>query len=252
MNPEDAHFKGQQDVFQALGTGVIANSFEGFNSCVFAYGQSGSGKTYTMLGADTDPGVIPRLCGALYQRIDANTDENMKYKVEVSYMEIYNEKVKDLLNAGGKSKKPLRVREHKVMGPYVEGLTKLAVTGFDAIETLMAEGNMLRHTAATALNNQSSRSHAVFTLIFTQAQYDPATKQTGEKVSRLCLVDLAGSERQNKTKATGARLREGANINKSLTTLGLVISSLAEACTAAMAWLRSTCVCRSIVRCSAC
>lgn len=103
--------------------------------------------------------------------------------------------------------------------------------GYDAIETLMDEGNKIRHTAATAMNDQSSRSHAVFTLIFTQAQYDPATKQTGEKVSRLCLVDLAGSERQSKTQATGAQLKEGANINKSLTTLGLVISSLADACT---------------------
>ena len=111
-----------------------------------------------------------------------NTDEHMSYKVEVSYMEIYNEKVKDLLSVGGK-KQNLKVRNHKVMGPYVEGLTKLAVAGYESIKTLMDEGNKLRHTAKTKMNDESSRSHAIFTLNFTQAQYDPATKQTGEKVN---------------------------------------------------------------------
>ena len=173
---------------------------------------------------------------ALYDKISANEDKNMTYTTEVSYMEIYNEQVNDLLPRDllsvGKSKTPLReglrVREHKVVGPYVEGLTKLAVESYEAIETLMTEGNKVRRTAATAMNDRSSRSHAVFTLIFTQAMYDPATKQTGEKVSRLCLVDLAGSERSGKTGAKGARLREGSNINTSLTTLGRVISALAE------------------------
>eukprot|EP00040_Diaphanoeca_grandis_P036360 m.231560 g.231560 ORF g.231560 m.231560 type:complete len:1168 (+) comp33603_c2_seq1:217-3720(+) len=228
FDDKDSNFVGQEQVFESVGVGVIDNSFEGYNSCIFAYGQTGSGKTYTMMGMDSDPGVIPRLCTSLYDRIHQNEDPNMSFKVEVSYMEIYNEKVKDLLSVGGK-KQNLRVREHKIMGPYVEGLTKLAVTGYEAIATLMNEGNKIRHTAATAMNNQSSRSHAVFTLIFTQAMYDPATKSSGEKVSRISLVDLAGSERQAKTQASGARLQEGSNINKSLTTLGQVISSLAEA-----------------------
>ena len=119
--------------------------------------------------------------------MEENTDENMSYKVEVSYMEIYNEKVKDLLSVGGK-KQNLKVRNHKVMGPYVEGLTKLAVAGYDSIKTLMDEGNKLRHTAKTKMNDESSRSHAIFTLNFTQAQYDPATKQTGEKVTPVLCV----------------------------------------------------------------
>eukprot|EP00039_Didymoeca_costata_P005378 m.81148 g.81148 ORF g.81148 m.81148 type:complete len:1330 (+) comp12793_c0_seq1:169-4158(+) len=228
FDQEDSHFAGQEQVFQSLGVGVLDNAFKGFNACIFAYGQTGSGKTYSMMGTKTERGIIPRLCTGLYDRMAANDDPNLSFKVEVSYMEIYNEKVKDLLSVGNNTKKNLRVREHKVMGPYVEGLTKLAVAGYESIETLMEEGNKKRHTASHALNAESSRSHAVFTLFFTQARYDSATDSTGEKVSRISLVDLAGSERQSKTQATGDRLKEGSNINKSLTTLGLVISALAK------------------------
>ena len=130
---------------------------------------------------------------SLFERIAANDNENVSYKVELSYMEIYNEQVRDLLTVKAGKKKTLRVREHKVLGPYVEGLTKLAVADYASIDTLMAEGNKSRTTAATAMNAESSRSHAVVTLILTQPIYDPASKQTGEKVSRICLVDLAGT-----------------------------------------------------------
>lgn len=224
---EDPHFAGQENVFDNLGTDVLDNAFAGFNACIFAYGQTGSGKTYTMMGTKTDPGLIPRLCTNLYDRMGENTDKNVSFKVEVSYMEIYNEKVKDLLSVGGQ-KKNLKVREHKVLGPFVEGLTRLAVSGYDSIKTLMDEGNKNRSVAKTNMNDESSRSHAVFTLFFTQATYDEATKQTGERVSRISLVDLAGSERHSKTGTTGDRLKEGANINKSLTNLGLCISALAK------------------------
>ncbi|XP_015748717.1 PREDICTED: kinesin-like protein KIF13A, partial [Acropora digitifera] len=156
-----------------------------------------------------------------------NEDENITYKVEVSYIEIYNEKVRDLLCPRG-NHAMLRVREHKILGPYVEGLTKLVVSSFKDIETLMIEGNKSRTVAATNMNTESSRSHAVFNIVLTRSEYDHQTESIGEKVSKLSLVDLAGSERASKSGAEGERLKEGSNINRSLVTLGQVISSLAD------------------------
>ena len=141
-------------------------------------------------------------------------------------MEIYCERVRDLLNPNSKGN--LRVREHPLLGPYVEDLSKLAVTSYDDIYDLMEEGNKARTVAATNMNETSSRSHAVFTIIFTQHKHDQDSGLTAEKVSKVSLVDLAGSERAESTGAKGTRLKEGANINKSLTTLGKVISALAE------------------------
>uniref|UniRef100_A0A674K6K4 Kinesin family member 1C n=1 Tax=Terrapene triunguis TaxID=2587831 RepID=A0A674K6K4_9SAUR len=142
------------------------------------------------------------------------------------YMEIYCERVRDLLNP--KSRGHLRVREHPIMGPYVEDLSKLAVTSFADIADLMDCGNKARTVAATNMNESSSRSHAVFTIVFTQRRHDYLTDLDTEKVSKISLVDLAGSERAESSGAKGMRLKEGANINKSLTTLGKVISALAE------------------------
>uniref|UniRef100_A0A8B9CK72 plus-end-directed kinesin ATPase n=3 Tax=Anser TaxID=8842 RepID=A0A8B9CK72_9AVES len=144
----------------------------------------------------------------------------------VSYMEIYCERVRDLLNP--KNKGNLRVREHPLLGPYVEDLSKLAVTSYTDIADLMDAGNKARTVAATNMNETSSRSHAVFTIVFTQKKHDAETDLSTEKVSKISLVDLAGSERADSTGAKGTRLKEGANINKSLTTLGKVISALAE------------------------
>ncbi|XP_015777124.1 PREDICTED: kinesin-like protein KIF13A [Acropora digitifera] len=187
----------------------------------------GSGKTFTMMGSHDQNGLIPRLCGELFDRISQNEDENITYKVEVSYIEIYNEKVRDLLCPRG-NHAMLRVREHKILGPYVEGLTKLVVSSFKDIETLMIEGNKSRTVAATNMNTESSRSHAVFNIVLTRSEYDHQTESIGEKVSKLSLVDLAGSERASKSGAEGERLKEGSNINRSLVTLGQVISSLAD------------------------
>uniref|UniRef100_A0A8B9NNH2 plus-end-directed kinesin ATPase n=1 Tax=Accipiter nisus TaxID=211598 RepID=A0A8B9NNH2_9AVES len=145
---------------------------------------------------------------------------------QVSYMEIYCERVRDLLNP--KNKGNLRVREHPLLGPYVEDLSKLAVTSYTDIADLMDAGNKARTVAATNMNETSSRSHAVFTIVFTQKKHDTETDLSTEKVSKISLVDLAGSERADSTGAKGTRLKEGANINKSLTTLGKVISALAE------------------------
>ncbi|XP_062421319.1 kinesin-like protein KIF13A isoform X4 [Pungitius pungitius] len=220
-------YAGQEVVFKCLGEGILENAFQGYNACIFAYGQTGSGKSFSMMGNGDQPGLIPRLCCSLFERVHREENEGHTFKVEVSYMEIYNEKVRDLLDPKG-SRQSLKVREHKVLGPYVDGLSQLAVTNFEDIEVLMSEGNKSRTVAATNMNEESSRSHAVFSIIVTQTLYDLQSGNSGEKVSKLSLVDLAGSERVSKTGAAGERLKEGSNINKSLTTLGCVISALAD------------------------
>ncbi|XP_053099893.1 kinesin-like protein KIF13A isoform X10 [Hemicordylus capensis] len=220
-------YAGQEVVFKCLGEGILEKAFQGYNACIFAYGQTGSGKSFSMMGNTEQLGLIPRLCCALFQRITSEENDSHTFKVEVSYMEIYNEKVRDLLDPKG-SRQSLKVREHKVLGPYVDGLSQLAVTSFEDIESLMSEGNKSRTVAATNMNEESSRSHAVFNIIITQTLYDLQSGNSGEKVSKVSLVDLAGSERVSKTGAAGERLKEGSNINKSLSTLGLVISSLAD------------------------
>uniref|UniRef100_A0AAR2LHC3 Kinesin motor domain-containing protein n=1 Tax=Pygocentrus nattereri TaxID=42514 RepID=A0AAR2LHC3_PYGNA len=219
--------ESQEVVFKCLGEGILQNAFQGYNACIFAYGQTGSGKSYSMMGSVDQPGLIPRLCCSLFERVGREENETHSFKVEVSYMEIYNEKVRDLLDPKG-SRQSLKVREHKVLGPYVDGLSQLAVTNFEDIESLMSEGNKSRTVAATNMNEESSRSHAVFSIIITQTLYDLQSGNSGEKVSKVSLVDLAGSERVSKTGAAGERLKEGSNINKSLTTLGCVISALAD------------------------
>ncbi|NXN99964.1 KI13B protein, partial [Rhinopomastus cyanomelas] len=220
-------YAGQDVVFKCLGENILQNAFEGYNACIFAYGQTGSGKSYTMMGTADQPGLIPRLCSGLFERAQKEENEEQSFKVEVSYMEIYNEKVRDLLDPKG-SRQTLKVREHSVYGPYVDGLSKLAVASYKDIESLMSEGNKSRTVAATNMNEESSRSHAVFKIILTHTLYDVQSGTSGEKVGKLSLVDLAGSERATKTGAAGDRLKEGSNINKSLTTLGLVISALAD------------------------
>ncbi|KAM4028198.1 kinesin-like protein KIF13A isoform 2-T2 [Anomaloglossus baeobatrachus] len=220
-------YAGQEVVFKCLGEGILDNAFQGYNACIFAYGQTGSGKSFSMMGTADQPGLIPRLCCALFLRAAEEENDSQTFKVEVSYMEIYNEKVRDLLDPKG-SRQSLKVREHKVLGPYVDGLSQLAVTKFEDIESLMSEGNKSRTVAATNMNEESSRSHAVFNIILTQTLFDHQSGNSGERVSKVSLVDLAGSERVSKTGAAGERLKEGSNINKSLTTLGLVISSLAD------------------------
>ncbi|XP_034555937.1 kinesin-like protein KIF13B isoform X2 [Notolabrus celidotus] len=221
------HFAGQDVVFQSLGESLLDNAFLGYNACIFAYGQTGSGKSYTMMGSAEHPGLIPRLCSSLFSRTVREAQEGESFTVEVSFMEIYNEKVRDLLDPRG-NRQTLRVREHKVFGPYVDGLSRLAVASYKDIESLMSEGNKSRTVAATNMNEESSRSHAVFNIILTHTLMDLRSGTSGEKVSKLSLVDLAGSERAAKTGAAGERLKEGSNINKSLSTLGLVISALAD------------------------
>ncbi|XP_018312135.1 kinesin-like protein unc-104 isoform X11 [Mycetomoellerius zeteki] len=231
MDPNDENYSSQLMVYKDIGEEMLEHAFEGYNVCIFAYGQTGAGKSYTMMGKQEEgqEGIIPQICKDLFRKISYTSNERLKYSVEVSYMEIYCERVRDLLNP--KNRGNLRVREHPLYGPYVEDLSKLAVLSYEDIHDLIDEGNKARTVAATNMNETSSRSHAVFTIFFTQQQQDSITGLMTEKVSKISLVDLAGSERADSTGAKGTRLKEGANINKSLTTLGKVISALAEIAT---------------------
>ncbi|XP_075605851.1 kinesin-like protein KIF16B isoform X9 [Balearica regulorum gibbericeps] len=220
-------FVCQEMVFKNLGTDVLKSAFEGYNACVFAYGQTGSGKSYTMMGDAGDAGLIPRICEGLFSKISEKTKRNeASFRTEVSYLEIYNERVRDLLRRKSSKTNNLRIREHPKEGPYVEDLSKHLVQNYADVEELMEAGNINRTTAATGMNDVSSRSHAIFTINFTQAKFD--SEMPCETVSKIHLVDLAGSERADATGATGVRLKEGGNINKSLVTLGNVISALAD------------------------
>ena len=228
FSKDDSNYAGQSNLFDDLGEPLLDNAFQGYNNCIFAYGQTGSGKSYSMMGYGKEIGIIPMICQDMYRRINEiqAQDASTKCTVEVSYLEIYNERVRDLLNPSTKGN--LKVREHPSTGPYVEDLAKLVVGSFQEIEHLMDEGNKARTVAATNMNETSSRSHAVFTLMLTQKKKDAETNMEMEKVAKISLVDLAGSERATSTGATGARLKEGAEINRSLSTLGRVIAALAD------------------------
>ncbi|KAM7212670.1 P-loop containing nucleoside triphosphate hydrolase protein [Rhypophila decipiens] len=231
-NPSDEHYATQEDVYDSLGEEFLDHNFEGYHTCIFAYGQTGSGKSYTMMGTPDAPGLIPRTCEDLFERIAAAQDEtpNISYNVRVSYFEVYNEHVRDLLVPVVPSQPPyyLKIRESPTEGPYVKDLTEVPVRNINEILRYMRVGDASRTTASTKMNDTSSRSHAVFTIMLKQIHHDLETDETTERSSRIRLVDLAGSERAKSTEATGARLREGSNINKSLTTLGRVIAALAD------------------------
>ncbi|XP_014214320.1 kinesin-like protein KIF14 isoform X2 [Copidosoma floridanum] len=232
----------QETVFNSIGLPLVQNAFEGYNVCLFAYGQTGSGKSYSMMGPEPsqpnsidihpDAGIIPRFCHEIFQRISLDHKNNIT--VEISYFEIYNEKIHDLLisnNNNGNKRAPLKVREHPVFGPYIVDLSQHSVQSYEDLKTWLKVGNSQRATAATGMNEKSSRSHSIFSIILTQTTSKGLSTSKIEdagKRSKINLVDLAGSERLSNTCASGDRLREGVSINKSLLTLGKVIGSLAE------------------------
>lgn len=225
----------QDLVYSDIGMPIIKQALDGFNCTVFAYGQTGSGKSHSMMGTDTDRGIIPRLNDGLWDSLSntlsakSSSSGELKFLVTVSFLEIYNEQIKDLLNP---SKKVLELREEVGgRGIYVEDLCELVVHGAQDVLKLIEQGNTVRRVAATKMNDQSSRSHSCFTIKIEQkttlALDNGKTRETTVK-AKLNLVDLAGSERADKTGATGSTLKEGANINKSLMALGNVINALSE------------------------
>ncbi|XP_023930292.1 kinesin-like protein KIF28P isoform X2 [Lingula anatina] len=220
-------YASQPIVFKDLGQGVLDNAFEGYNCSLFAYGQTGSGKSYSMVGYGNNKGIVPMTCDKLFQAVNNNSDPNKRFEVSFSMLEIYNEQVRDLLSKD-KPKGGLPVRQNPKMGFfYVQGLKRAPVGSYEDIEAQIDKGTANRTVASTNMNATSSRAHTVVTITFDQIIKDP-TGQEKKKSSEMNLVDLAGSERAESTGATGDRLKEGANINKSLSALGNVISALAD------------------------
>lgn len=227
-NEEDDHYAQQEHVYDSLGEEFLDHNFEGYHTCIFAYGQTGSGKSYTMMGTPDQPGLIPRTCEDLFQRIETSQSPDVSYNVRVSYFEVYNEHVRDLLVPRTDPPHYLRIRESPSEGPYIKDLTEVTAKNYTELMKFMRKGDVSRTTASTKMNDTSSRSHAVFTITLKQIHHDLSTDETTERTARIRLVDLAGSERAKSTEATGQRLREGSNINKSLTSLGRVIAALAD------------------------
>jgi hypothetical protein len=202
-------------VFEVCGLRVVQESVRGYNACCFAYGQTGSGKSWTMTGSERDPGLVPRVCQGIFE-----ATRGMEMELEASYLEIYNERMADLL-APDRTPEPLRLRESKSVGVFVEGLSREAARSAEDLLRLIRDGDRARIVAATKMNEHSSRSHAIVTLRLTVVE--GGTRRT----SQMHLIDLAGSERQLATEATGQRLKEASAINKSLMMLGKVINALA-------------------------
>ena len=243
---DPARLATQRTVWEAVGMPLLEAAWEGYNSTVFAYGQTGSGKSHSMVGFDhTDKGIIPTACERLFERIGANEDPELSFRVECSMLEIYNERIRDLFvpftaTGGGRASSQelnragLKLRDSPSLGVVVEGLRACPVGGFDALERLMANGTKNRTIAATNMNETSSRAHTIFMVKLTQTRVERTELGGGEarvkatdRTSVLNLVDLAGSERQRGSGAAGDRLREAGAINKSLSALGNVISALA-------------------------
>ena len=252
---EDNPFAGQEVLFEEYGRALLQQAWKGYNTCFFAYGQTGSGKTYSMMGSDGDgggsnPGLIPRTCQQLFadvERFMAEADAHREnfvqsFRIEVRFLEIYNENVKDLLwnlstlPAEAKARtnpENLRVRSSPATGVFVENLTAVEVDSWKRMWDLIALGNSCKHTAATKMNERSSRSHTIFKITVNQVTTSVPKKQFEKpnehiRESVINLIDLAGSERNKKTGATGDRLKEASSINKSLHCLKFVIDVLVE------------------------
>lgn len=234
MSPLPGSAYADQDmVFKDFGMQLLDNAFEGYNVCMFAYGQTGSGKSYSIVGYPGNLGVIPRACAEIFKRVnarEADPDNSIKHEIQLSMIEIYNEKVQDLLVApNSRPKDGLKIRMHPTIGVYVEAMVKVPVASYEEIEAQIEKGTKNRTIGSTNMNATSSRAHTVTGIYFKQIQIDKASgKKTNEKVSDINLIDLAGSERAGSTGATGDRLKEGSNINRSLMILGKVISALAK------------------------
>ena len=214
----------QSDVFDFSIRPTVDDILNGYNGTVFAYGQTGAGKSYTMMGSDIDNdnsrGIIPRIVEQIFASI-LSSPGNIEYTVRVSYMEIYMERIRDLLAPQNDN---LPVHEEKARGVYVKGLLEIYVSSVQEVYEVMRRGGAARATAATNMNQESSRSHSIFVVTITQKNVETGSAKSGQ----LFLVDLAGSEKVGKTGASGQTLEEAKKINKSLSALGMVINSLTD------------------------
>ncbi|EDX09307.1 GD13203 [Drosophila simulans] len=217
----------QMDLYVDTARPIVDKVLEGYNGTILAYGQTGTGKTYTMSGNPDSPqtkGIIPNAFAHIFGHI-AKAKENQKFLVRVSYMEIYNEEVRDLL--GKDVGKSLEVKERPDIGVFVKDLSGYVVHNADDLENIMRLGNKNRAVGATKMNQESSRSHAIFSITVERSELGEGDVQH-VRMGKLQLVDLAGSERQSKTQASGQRLKEATKINLSLSVLGNVISALVD------------------------
>jgi len=226
------HNVSQNKVYEDLAKPIVMSAIDGFNGVIFAYGQTGSGKTHTMQGSGDDVGIVPLMNKEIFSLLEEKINKNGgEALVTASYLEIYNEVIRDLLNP---SDKQLKIREHPKLGIYVEHLAELVVDSAEGIASLLDQGNNVKQVAATQMNERSSRSHCCFIVTIKQRKIEEigsgedAVKRETTLTANINLVDLAGSERASKTGAQGSRLKEGAAINLSLATLGQVINMLAE------------------------
>eukprot|EP00759_Apiculatamorpha_spiralis_P036493 PhF_6_TR36567/c0_g1_i4/m.54009/K17914/KIF13; kinesin family member 13 len=221
-------FADQKYVYERSGLISMKAAFDGYNTCIFAYGQTGSGKTYSMLGSDTDPGISPRLVDDLFAEIEKDVVRcpTTKFEVECTFMEVYNEKVRDLFNKKQKEGEydTVKIRLHPQKGVFIEGLTRKPVATAPQTKKFIERGTKERAMAETKMNAHSSRSHAIFQIQIQQKNGISGTLRT----STINLVDLAGSEKVGTSGATGDRLTEAKNINLSLSTLRKVIDVLIE------------------------
>lgn len=220
----------QHQIFESVGKPALLKTFEGFNGTIFAYGQTGSGKSWSMIGGSGDlQGIIPRMNAKLFEDIaEKQANSTRRFLVMCSFFEIYNEIIFDLLNPVADRSKVgggLQIKEHPAMGIYVKDLTEIMAEDADKLEGLLENGNKARAVSSTMMNSTSSRSHSIFTIKIHQKDDDDPSRNVFAKLN---LVDLAGSERQKGTGASGQTLKEGANINKSLSALGNVINALVE------------------------
>uniref|UniRef100_A0A8V5G2W2 Kinesin-like protein KIF14 n=1 Tax=Melopsittacus undulatus TaxID=13146 RepID=A0A8V5G2W2_MELUD len=219
------NFASQATIYRTLAVPLLKRAFEGYNACLFAYGQTGSGKSYTMMGFDKDQGIIPRLCEDLFTQIAQMDKQQVLYHLEMSFFEVYNEKIHDLLvfkAESGQKKEPVSCSQKEVYANVV--------SSYSDIQSWLELGNKQRATAATAMNDKSSRSHSVFTLVMTQTKVEFVDEEQCDRrlTSHINLIDLAGSECCLTAQTSGERLKEGVSINKSLLTLGKVISALSK------------------------
>ncbi|XP_029990882.1 kinesin-like protein KIF17 [Sphaeramia orbicularis] len=215
-----------EQMYNEIAYPLVEGVTEGYNGTIFAYGQTGSGKSYTMQGVSepaSQKGVIPRAFEHIFESIQCA--ENTKFLVRASYLEIYNEEIRDLL--GHDTKQKLELKEHPERGVYVRDLSMHTVHSVGECETIIEHGWRNRAVGYTLMNKDSSRSHSIFTIHLEICNTD-AAGQDHLRAGKLNLVDLAGSERQSKTGATGERLREATKINLSLSALGNVISALVD------------------------
>jgi len=215
----------QLGVFEIVGVPIVQTAYNGFNASMFAYGQTSSGKSFSMMGVRGTElvGLIPRIAHLLFHVV--TTTPNHEFYIEGSYLEIYNEKLKDLMSKSGEE---LKVRENPELGVHVAGLTKILVKTSDDCEKLIEDGTSSRTVAATKYNSESSRSHAVFELHIQHKYKDDKSGEEMQARTKIALIDLAGSERSDKLGSVGKALQEGNNINKSLTVLGRCIKALVE------------------------